>query len=97
MKLPEVGVSSDSNSEIRTLGCQKVGLNSDPNSNCEIRTTTCQRLGRIRILSLIIIILRSEHLVARSWGEVQSCEMSNFLHRHKFEFKILPQKRVNRF
>ena len=24
----------------------------------------------------------------------QSCEMSNFLHRSKFEFKILPQKRV---
>ena len=26
----------------------------------------------------------------------QSCEMSNFLHRQKFEFKILPQKRVIR-
>ena len=27
---------------------------------------------------------------------MQSCEMSNFLHRQKFEFKILPQKRVIR-
>ena len=25
----------------------------------------------------------------------QSCEMSNFLHGQKFEFKMLPQKRVN--
>ena len=26
----------------------------------------------------------------------QSCEMSNLLHRQKFEFKLLPQKRVIR-
>ena len=70
--------------------CKKYCKNCEQNYKKVVQSTTKLLLQNIA-KNIANIIIGGKPTIRN-----QSCEMSNFLHRQKFEFKILPQKRVIR-